>query len=187
MRKTYLLLALAAAATSAHAATYGGSASVVGAGGVSWTAALPADGADFSDTFSFTLGAGSGTATRFSASFFDLAALNNDPSYGVLSLPQITFTLNGIDKALVATQVAPGTQGTAQAAVSFTGLTAGTAYTLTVFGKGLGDNAGSGSYYLGKNYVINVAAVPEPETYAMLVAGLGLLGVVARRRRTGAA
>jgi len=28
-----------------------------------------------------------------------------------------------------------------------------------------------------------VAAVPEPETYAMLLAGLGLIGAVARRRR----
>jgi type VI protein secretion system component Hcp len=29
-----------------------------------------------------------------------------------------------------------------------------------------------------------IAAVPEPESYAMLLAGLGLLGVIARRRRT---
>ncbi len=28
-----------------------------------------------------------------------------------------------------------------------------------------------------------VSAVPEPETYAMLLAGLGLMGVVARRRK----
>ena len=30
---------------------------------------------------------------------------------------------------------------------------------------------------------LNVAAVPEPETYAMLLAGLGLMGAVARRRK----
>ena len=30
---------------------------------------------------------------------------------------------------------------------------------------------------------INVAAVPEPETYAMLLAGLGLMGGIARRRK----
>ena len=30
---------------------------------------------------------------------------------------------------------------------------------------------------------ISVTAVPEPETYAMLLAGLGLMGAVARRRR----
>jgi len=29
-----------------------------------------------------------------------------------------------------------------------------------------------------------VAAVPEPETYAMMLAGLGLVGFLARRRKT---
>jgi hypothetical protein len=33
-------------------------------------------------------------------------------------------------------------------------------------------------------YVKNVASVPEPETYAMLLAGLGLMGAVARRKQT---
>ena len=28
------------------------------------------------------------------------------------------------------------------------------------------------------------APIPEPETYALLLAGLGLLGVVARRRKS---
>ena len=32
-------------------------------------------------------------------------------------------------------------------------------------------------------WTMGVAAVPEPETYAMLVAGLGLVGAVARRRQ----
>ncbi|GAB2904457.1 hypothetical protein GCM10027046_37520 [Uliginosibacterium flavum] len=33
------------------------------------------------------------------------------------------------------------------------------------------------------NWQMSVAAVPEPSTYAMLLAGLGLLGVTARRRQ----
>ncbi len=33
----------------------------------------------------------------------------------------------------------------------------------------------------------NVSAVPEPETYAMMLAGLGLLGFAARRRKQKAA
>ena len=34
----------------------------------------------------------------------------------------------------------------------------------------------------GEIFQVGVAPVPEPETYAMLLAGLGLLGFVARRR-----
>jgi hypothetical protein len=34
-----------------------------------------------------------------------------------------------------------------------------------------------------KTGILSVAAVPEPETYAMLLAGLGLLGIATRRRR----
>ncbi|MDR0633758.1 MAG: FxDxF family PEP-CTERM protein [Azoarcus sp.] len=30
---------------------------------------------------------------------------------------------------------------------------------------------------------VNVTAVPEPESYAMLLAGLAIVGAVARRRR----
>ncbi len=33
---------------------------------------------------------------------------------------------------------------------------------------------------------VSIAAVPEPETYAMLLAGLGIMGGIARRRRTKA-
>jgi hypothetical protein len=33
---------------------------------------------------------------------------------------------------------------------------------------------------------VNIAPVPEPETYAMLLAGLGLMGFVARRRKQSA-
>lgn len=54
------------------------------------------------------------------------------------------------------------------------------AYTLGVAlpsGSGFAD---TGIYYRGD---MTVAPVPEPETYAMMLAGLGLLGVFAKRRK----
>ena len=46
------------------------------------------------------------------------------------------------------------------------------------------DGDGTG---VGTDLTLTVNSVPEPETYAMLVAGLGLLGLTARRRKQKAA
>ncbi len=43
------------------------------------------------------------------------------------------------------------------------------------------------SLYQNGSVTISVTAVPEPETYAMLLAGLGLMGAVVRRRKMGQA
>ena len=42
-------------------------------------------------------------------------------------------------------------------------------------------NGTSGGIYTG---AISVTAVPEPETYAMMLAGLAALGFLARRRQS---
>ena len=55
-------------------------------------------------------------------------------------------------------------------------------------------NAAAGdSYYVmlngqlrqGQNYQLSLAAVPEPETWAMLLAGLGIVTAAARRKASG--
>ena len=48
-----------------------------------------------------------------------------------------------------------------------------------------GDRLVGGCYSCGEGEIdaLGVAAIPEPETYAMLLAGLGLLGFAARRRK----
>ncbi|MCX9158305.1 FxDxF family PEP-CTERM protein [Niveibacterium sp. 24ML] len=60
--------------------------------------------------------------------------------------------------------------------VSFSGLSTGD-YKLGFFGFGGGVTAVS----FAANAI--AAPVPEPETYAMLLAGLGMIGAIARRRR----
>lgn len=57
---------------------------------------------------------------------------------------------------------------------SFSNL-AGGSYTLLFTGFSSGAGAFGGFY--------NVSAVPEPETYAMMLAGLGVMGFMAARRR----
>ncbi len=42
---------------------------------------------------------------------------------------------------------------------------------------------GTSDSYGGSLDAVSVTAVPEPETYALLLAGLGAIGFVARRRR----
>lgn len=63
------------------------------------------------------------------------------------------------------------------------GLSAESLQKLTAGGSAsLGTNLTVDGYAL-VTYTYEVAAVPEPETYAMLLAGLGLVGAIARRRR----
>ena len=60
------------------------------------------------------------------------------------------------------------------------GLSAGS-YFVEVGGQVVGN--GGGSYAS----TLNISAVPEPTTYGMMAAGLGLLGFVARRKKAKAA
>jgi hypothetical protein len=74
--------------------------------------------------------------------------------------------------------LAPGGASPNEYTLSFSSLTAGDHY-LQILRE---DHGG------GTGFNINVTAelaapVPEPETYAMMLAGLGLLGVMARRRK----
>lgn len=61
---------------------------------------------------------------------------------------------------------------------TFSGLAAGT-YSLNVIGFATGATGG----LYGGSFVVATAPVPEPETYALMLAGLGVIGFMASRRK----
>ena len=105
-------------------------------------------------------------------SFVNLAAGTYDflLSISAQNITGLTAILNGQS----ATVVSLGK-------LSFAGLesTSSGPFTLEITGL-----AGAKAAYSGDLTV--TAAVPEPETYAMLLGGLGILGVAVRRQRKGA-
>jgi hypothetical protein len=73
--------------------------------------------------------------------------------------------------------LAPGGASQNEYTISFSTLTAGDHY-LQILRE---DHGGSTGFNI--NVTALAAPVPEPETYAMMLAGLGLLGVMTRRRK----
>jgi hypothetical protein len=55
----------------------------------------------------------------------------------------------------------------------------GTSFSFRYFAN----SGGNTSFYVSSLDVTPVAAIPEPETYALMIAGLGLVGFMARRRK----
>ncbi len=126
----------------------------------------------FSDIFTFTLPANGGSG--YSVSNFTLLP-------GVYGTALTTLTLmsnvDGIlfngDDTFVSSSSTPGG---ASIGLSVSAQAAGMYY-INVTGI---TTAPAGGIYTG---AISVTAVPEPETYAMMLAGLAALGFLARRRQ----
>ncbi len=120
----------------------------------------------FADTFSFTV-PGSTSVAASVISGFDTN-----------SMFQVAFTGFELFDSAGGPALATGfTAGGFFATLPSLSITAGTTYDLVVTGNLIGAAPGS---YAGN---VNISPVPEPETYAMLLVGLGLVGFAARRRK----
>lgn len=147
--------AFAVVAVSANAATYSAPVN---------TAALYTVSGSFEDYLTFNIA---------TPSTFSWSAVNTPVSQLINVGPySFTFTSNitGLTSSLFS-----GTPTTGSAVSSST-LNSGD-YFIKITGLGAG-TGGSGSYVVATS----VTAVPEPESYAMFLAGLGIMGAVARRR-----
>ena len=130
------------------------------------------------DTFTFSLGA-SGTLNN-------KGALNASIS-GPVAAGLLNFSFADLFQATsVGNGGNPGSDFTSYAVLGnfngaiFTPATLGGAYDLIIgFNDGLRVDADYDDMVVG----LKVAAVPEPETYALLLAGLGAAGFIARRRQ----
>lgn len=126
----------------------------------------------FSDIFTFTLTSSSDLS--FSVANFAVPSLYNTILTSASLFSNADNSLYSADDILLT----PASTQTGQLGSAFSALGAGSYY-LQVTGISTGS---MGGLYSGALNVSSVSAVPEPETYAMLLAGLGLIGTIARRR-----
>ena len=130
-------------------------------------------------------GSGLPTAGSFSQSFELVAASASLYTITVGGLAELfgnsasnlSFTFEGV------TTGSSANGGNIAGQYSLSGLTAGSPYTLVVNGV---SSVGKATYTVsatGFSSVTPSAPVPEPESYAMLLAGLGVMATIARRRR----
>lgn len=121
--------------------------------------------------FGVSFGSGSAT-TNFDISFSQASTLSGS-LYALLPVTMNSISLTKIGGGYSALAVSPNS-GT----FSFAGISQGS-YTLSFsFSPMLGAGAFSGT--------ITATPVPEPESVALALAGLGVVGMLARRRRTAA-
>lgn len=182
MKKLFVATAMAMAVLSAQATSFTVDArSNSSTGGIGLDTIALATGQSFAVLASATDLWSSGPLPRYSNAnglISDLTATGADES-GLVAGTVIgqnwgSHTQNGFTAAYGQLVGLVGSQYFALDTSS--GGTAASAGTLKLFywDSNAGDNTGS--------IAVNVSAVPEPETFAMLLAGLGLIGLVKRRK-----
>lgn len=178
MKSTHLLKSVAAAALFVGVSLSASANTTKALGTVS--AATPtvfsgyAAPGGFVDTFTFTLPANSGSGY----SVIDFAPNGMPDGWfktvfsGIALFSNADGIVGNADDKKLASAIGLGDE----VSLSF-GSSAAGSYYLSVFG------VTTGLYGGGYSGGISVTPVPEPETFAMLLAGLGVMGAIARRRK----
>lgn len=162
-----LLVALGTA--GAQAATYNiGTLGPTAAVGTNTVAGSFSDILNFSITSPYALAAGA---------VMDVPLSFTMPGGSTLTLADITGLTASLYNGFNAGGSMISTQGPNDY-LSMSGVLDPGSYSLKIAGTGTG--MGGAGYY---TYTAFAQAVPEPESYAMFLAGLGLLGAAARRRK----
>ena len=177
MAAVALTLSLGFAAGSANAVptitTFGGNA----ASGYTAVFGNNAVGNTFNDWISFSVPADTANSGG-SIVFSNLSSFTFNVIFTAFNLYEgVVGVLN--PPSLLNAPIASGFTNTVWSTFSYSGAAVPGNYWLNVAGYKI--NTASGGY-AGTITTNPVAAVPEPETYAMMLAGLGLLGFSARRR-----
>lgn len=141
-------------------------------------------------SYTFTLGA-TGTVTALAYGTPVASISGTYPGIVLTEINTYNGTTNGVDlfKTGLVTEIQPTAYGYGSTFI-FTGLSAGT-YTLSweAFANTTTTNLISGAsstVYGGTGKFstqVIISSVPEPETYAMILAGLGIVGFMSRRRK----
>lgn len=110
---------------------------------------------------------------------------NCDVPYRCFNVTEVAVRVNGADQ--LATGVVRAVYGRSGSFIAGSAALAadGSFSTYTELGDTIGDYPNA-RMSITLSFA-NVPAVPEPESYAMLLAGLGLIGAIARRRRIATA
>ncbi|MEN9416492.1 MAG: hypothetical protein RI988_112 [Pseudomonadota bacterium] len=147
------------ASTAAHAVVYNiGTLPIAPS---AYTNFATVSGSSFFDQYNFMFPTGQGLASAAAVS------LTAGDLYNIQGLTVSLYTSGG-------TLVASGTQAGNSVTLTNVVLTPGASYRYDMTGTVTGS--------LGGQYTFMAQAVPEPETYALFLAGLAAIGFMARRR-----